>query len=109
MKRDPVHGKEYGPFQHALKQKGFESVLKKMGIDDELSGVRLLMFDGTDAKWHVWKVKFVTFTMTFQTYSQDRYAIHLFCIFRIHTKYNLCKRIREFILDADNIDGRDDC
>ena len=32
-----------------------------MGIDDESSGVRLPTFDGTDAKWHVWKAKFVAY------------------------------------------------
>ena len=52
----------------------------------------------------------LSITMPFQTYSQNtRYVIHIFCIFRIHTKYSLCKRIREFILDADKIDGKDDC
>jgi hypothetical protein len=56
VKRDPAHGKEeYGPFQHALKQIGFERVLKMGRIDDESSGVRLPTFDGTDANWHAWK------------------------------------------------------
>jgi hypothetical protein len=56
------------------------------------------------------EVNTLSITMPFQTYSQyTRYVIHIFCIFRIHTKYSLCKRIREFILDADNIDGKDDC
>ena len=32
-----------------------------MGIDDESSGVRLPTFDGTDARWHVWKAKFVAY------------------------------------------------
>jgi hypothetical protein len=32
-----------------------------MGIDDESSGVRLPTFDGTDAKWHVWKAKSVAY------------------------------------------------